>query len=141
MSKDNANTNGAVTTTAAATLTQADVDTARAQGETAGKETGKAEGMKEGTTAERSRCQAIMTHANAEGRSEMAQYLAFETDMPSEKAIAMLGKSPKGTAAGSLGSQMSQEQQPNLGHDANAKKPANEFEAGRAAVLATKPSK
>lgn len=63
----------------------------------------KAEGAKEGEAtgrkAERDRVKAIVTHAEAQDRSEMAQHLAFETDMSVEQATALLAKSPKAAAA------------------------------------------
>lgn len=54
----------------------------------------KAEGLKEGATAERARCKAILGAKDSKGREEMAQHLAFETDMAADAAIALLGKSP-----------------------------------------------
>jgi capsid assembly protease len=65
------------------THTAAQVDAARA------------EGKNEGIKAERDRIKAIVMHADAAGRTEMATHLAFETDMPADQATALLGKSPK----------------------------------------------
>lgn len=41
------------------------------------------------------RAQAILNHADAKGREDLARHLAFETDMTAEAANAMLGKAPK----------------------------------------------
>jgi hypothetical protein len=38
------------------------------------------------------RCQAILTHAEAEGRRTLAEYFAYETDDPIEKVTAALAK-------------------------------------------------
>ena len=76
------------------THTAAQVDAARAEG--------KNEGIKAGATAERERIKTITTHADAAGRAEMANHLAFETDMAADAAVALLGKSPK-VAAGESG--------------------------------------
>lgn len=62
---------------------------------------GHAAGMSEGATAERARIQAIVNHEDAQGRSDLAAHLAFETDMAAEVATSLLGKSPKGAAASS----------------------------------------
>jgi signal peptide peptidase SppA len=75
-------------------ITAAQVDAARAEG--------KNEGIKAGATAERERIKTITTHADAAGRAEMANHLAFETDMAADAAVALLGKSPK-VAAGESG--------------------------------------
>lgn len=49
------------------------------------------------------RAQAILNHADAKGREDLASHLAFGTDMSSDGAIAMLGKAPKGAQASRLG--------------------------------------
>jgi ATP-dependent Clp protease, protease subunit len=41
------------------------------------------------------RCKAILGSEDAKGRSDLAHYLAFETDIPAEAAIQALAKSPK----------------------------------------------
>lgn len=41
------------------------------------------------------RAKAILDHADAKGREDLARHLAFETDMSAEGAVAMLGKAPK----------------------------------------------
>lgn len=45
--------------------------------------------------AANTRAQAILNHAEAKGREDLARHLAFETDMSAEGASAMLGKAPK----------------------------------------------
>lgn len=51
------------------------------------------------TATERTRVQGIIASAEAEGRGDLAQALAFTTDMPVEAAVALLAKSPKAAAA------------------------------------------
>lgn len=53
----------------------------------------------EGATAERNRIQAIVTHAEAEGRGKLAAHLAFATDMSAEAAGGLLAASPKESAS------------------------------------------
>lgn len=55
----------------------------------------RAEGMKAGAGAERARIQAILEHAQAEGRDATAKHLAFSTDMSAEAAVALLATMPK----------------------------------------------
>jgi signal peptide peptidase SppA len=50
---------------------------------------------REAAAAERARVQGIVSHAEAEGRTELAQHLAFGTDMSIEAAAAILKASPK----------------------------------------------
>lgn len=52
----------------------------------------------EATTAERARIKGIIMSEQSEGRSEMAQHIAFNTDMSADQGIAMLGVSPKMSA-------------------------------------------
>lgn len=66
-----------------ATLTQADVDAAKATGVT------------EGAKAERERISAILTAPAAEGRAATAQHLALKTDMSVDEASALLETLPK----------------------------------------------
>lgn len=49
-------------------------------------------------TDERARIRAIMQSDTAAGRAEMADHLAFETDMEATSAIALLGKAPVASA-------------------------------------------
>ena len=48
---------------------------------------------------ERARIKGITTHANAEGRATLADYLAHETDLSVDAAAAILGSSAKEVAA------------------------------------------
>lgn len=52
-----------------------------------------------GVASERARIGAIITHAEAEGRTQLAHHLAFQTDMTPEAASALLAMSPKAAAA------------------------------------------
>lgn len=47
------------------------------------------------TKAANVRAQAILNHADAKGREDLARHLAFETEMSADAATAMLGKAPK----------------------------------------------
>jgi hypothetical protein len=49
--------------------------------------------------AANTRAQAILNHADAKGRENLANHLAFETDMSADGAVAMLGKAPKAAEA------------------------------------------
>jgi signal peptide peptidase SppA len=55
--------------------------------------------LAEARTAERARISAIMTCAEATGRGDLANHLAFETEMTAEQAAAMLSKAPRAAAA------------------------------------------
>ncbi|WP_412057322.1 hypothetical protein [Bartonella sp. DGB2] len=48
---------------------------------------------------ERSRVQAILSDEAAKARTELAQYLAFETDMSVSAAVSLLAKAPCETAS------------------------------------------
>lgn len=48
--------------------------------------------------SERQRISAILQSAEAEGREELANHLAFESDMSAESAVKMLSKAPKAEA-------------------------------------------
>lgn len=63
------------------------VSAARAEGHTAG--------AIEGATAERARVKAILEHAEADGRSTLAQHFAFNTSMSPDEAAAALAAAPK----------------------------------------------
>ncbi len=39
---------------------------------------------------ERNRVKIISTHANASAQKDLAEFLAYETDMPAEQAVAIL---------------------------------------------------
>jgi hypothetical protein len=45
--------------------------------------------------AANTRAKAILDHADAKGREDLARHLAFDTEMSAEAAVAMLGKAPK----------------------------------------------
>ncbi|WP_108459187.1 head maturation protease, ClpP-related [Devosia naphthalenivorans] len=54
------------------------------------------------TADTKARIKAIMTSAEANGREDQAEHLAYETDMTAEAAVAILAKAPKPTVAASL---------------------------------------
>lgn len=56
-----------------------------------------------GVTAERARVKAILASDEAAERTELSQHLAFDTDMPSDAAIALLSKSAKPAPAAASG--------------------------------------
>lgn len=103
------------------------------------KASAKAEGVKEGEStgrkAERERVKAIVTHAEAKDRADMAQHLAFETDMEAEQATALLAKSPKAVPAkaGALAAAMDG-RTPGVTHDAGGD------EKGTTAAAKTRPA-
>ena len=67
------------------------------------RQAGKAEGAQEAVTAERERIGKILGAEQAKERSSLAHYLALETDMTADAAIAMLGKSaPEGAGDSAL---------------------------------------
>lgn len=70
-------------------------------------------------SAERTRVQGILQHAEAEGRGKLANHLAFSTSMSVEEAGAMLAAAEKEQgatldASTALDKMMAQEEQPNL---------------------------
>ena len=79
---------------AAPALSQADIDQARAEGHAAGKD----EGLKAGATAERERVGAILAHAEAKGRTDLAVQ-CINTGLTAEQAGAILAAAPKAAAA------------------------------------------
>jgi hypothetical protein len=79
------------------------------------------------TTAAKVRAKAILGHADAKGREDLAHHLAFETDMTAEGAAAMLGKAPKAAPTSRLAGQVpdpkvapGEQQQPEPGTGLNA---------------------
>lgn len=95
-------------------FSQADLDKARAeghaQGRTEGHATGKSEGMKEGqelgAKAERERASDILTHKEAEGRTQLALQ-CVSTGLTVEQSGSLLAAAPKQTAgAGSFAAAM-----------------------------------
>ena len=85
--------------------------------------TARTEAATTAATAMQKRIGAILQHEEAKGRGELANHLAFETDMSEEAAVALLAKAPKeaATAEGAqtggdaLAAAMSGVQQPELG--------------------------
>lgn len=76
----------------------------------------------EAVAAERARVQAILGHAEAAGREELAKTLAFTTDMAPEAAAAILVAAPKAEAkpAGNqLAAAMAGVENPTVGADAD----------------------
>jgi len=51
-------------------------------------------------TDERTRAKAILTSGDAAGREELASYLAFDTEMAADAAVAVLAKAPKAALVG-----------------------------------------
>lgn len=84
------NTEGAPA--AAAGISLADHEAAVAKAKT----DGKTEGSTEAGKAAQTRIKTIVGSDEAKGRTDMANHLAFETDMSAEASIALLAKSPKG---------------------------------------------
>jgi signal peptide peptidase SppA len=82
-------------TAAGATVSKETHDSAVTAARTEGQTAGKAEGLKEGATAERTRISAILGSDEAKDRGTLASHLAFETDMTADAAKAMLAKSAK----------------------------------------------
>lgn len=70
-----------------ATFSQADLDTARAEGH--------ADGLKVGATAERGRIQGILASEPAQSRRDMASHLALNTQLSVEEANGILAVSPE----------------------------------------------
>lgn len=70
--------------------------------------------------AERDRVQAILGHAEAAGREELAKTLAFTTDMAPEAAAAILAAAPKAASAPAnpLATAMAGVENPEIGADA-----------------------
>lgn len=91
----------------------------------------RAEGRSAGATAERARVQGILASEEADGRTELAQHLAFSTDTAVEAAVALLSKSakaaaPKGAGFQSFNNAMRQAGNPDVGADTE---PGNEGDA------------
>lgn len=83
----------------------------------------RAGGVDEGRQAERERIRAILASEEATDRAELANHLAFETDMAADAAVAMLAKAPKAakaTAFNQLDAVMRREGNPNVGADADS---------------------
>ncbi|WP_301361852.1 S49 family peptidase [Stutzerimonas nitrititolerans] len=85
-------------------------------------------------SAERTRVQGILQHAEAEGRGQMAEHLAFSTDMSVEQAGALLAAAPKEQAANldastALDKLMAAEEQPNVNAAAGGDQKTNKAQA------------
>lgn len=79
-------------------------------------------------TATKTRIKSIMTSTEAKGREAQAEYLAYETDMTAEAAIAILGKAPVPTA-------------PAASEEPEPRPDAAEYEAQRALAAGIKDGK
>jgi hypothetical protein len=78
---------------------------------------------------ERGRIEAILDHAEAAGREDLAKHLAFKTDMSAEEAVKILAKAEKSTpAADGLGTLRESAPKVVIGGDA---KPENKSEDGK----------
>lgn len=99
----------------------------------------KAEGVTEGTKAERARIQAIVSSDEAKGRETMAAHLAFATGMDAEGAIALLKASPTAAAppaaSGSKLDAAMRDPQVPTGAGASAPSEAKQIEAGLSAAI------
>lgn len=87
---------------------------------------------------ERDRIKAILSSEEAEGRTELAHHLAFEGDMPAEKALAMLAKAPKQEAnkgSSALQAAMSGVNNPSVGADSEGEQDEIEQAVARSAEL------
>jgi|GEM_PF-5673224 len=78
----------------------------------------------EGIKAERERCKAILTAEAAEGRSDLAAYFAFDTEMAAAQAVAALDKAPKTSGENSFAAAMRTDPVPNIGSGAGAAAPS-----------------
>lgn len=66
---------------------------------TAAVTTARTEGAAEAGKSAQTRIKTILGSEEAKGRADLANHLAFDTDMSAEASIALLAKSPKGEAA------------------------------------------
>lgn len=90
------------------TFTAEQVEQVRAEAHAAGVKEGAA-GTQAAVSQERARIKGIVTHAEAEGRADLAAHMAFDTDMTTEQATALLAKSPKADARSPLAAAMERE--------------------------------
>ena len=67
---------------------------------------------------ERERCKAITQSELASQRRALADHIAFDTDLSTEQAEAMLEAAPVGKSGPSLAERMRDEKTPNVGPDA-----------------------
>lgn len=99
------------------------------------------EGTASGITAERARIKGILASEEADGRTELAQELAFGTDMPVEGAVALLSKSAKAAATvpakvDPLATAMAGVKNPAVGADTDAGEDTVEAAIARSTQLA-----
>ena len=79
----------------------------------------KAEGHRDGRTAERQRIATILNATEAEGRADLARSLATETDLDAGSAIKVLSSAPEQTKVGGLlNAAMANVENPVVGADA-----------------------
>tara|TARA_R110002124_G_scaffold213962_1_gene379988 strand:- start:17047 stop:18354 length:1308 start_codon:yes stop_codon:yes gene_type:complete len=114
-------TQGRIITTGA-TMTH---ETVKPEASTAPPQGEQEQDSKANATAERTRVQGILQHAEASERKQLAEHFAFSTAMSVEEAGAALAAAPKDTSAAlnadtALDRLMANEDQPNLGDDAAA---------------------
>lgn len=102
-----------------------DHETVKPEASTAPPQGEQEQDSKANATAERTRVQGILQHAEASERKQLAEHFAFSTAMSVEEAGAALAAAPKDTSAAlnadtALDRLMASEDQPNLGDDAAA---------------------
>lgn len=90
--------------------------------------------------AERERISAITRCEEAKGRNELAEHLAYETEMSAEQAKAILAKAPKEEAkpqanANPFADAMSNSQNPDVGADDSAEGKDDQEASASAAIL------
>jgi capsid assembly protease len=93
-----------------------------------------------GAGAERARIAAILNHSEASGRADLAQYLAFDTDMSPEQAAALLAKAPKAAAVAPAGSGF-ERQMAALGNPNVTAAPASEGSGDETAAMIARMTK
>lgn len=126
---------------AASAAATAALDAARAEGHAAGLAAGKTEGhaagVAEGVTLERARISAVLSSDEAKGKADLANHLAFSTDMSADAAKGILGKSPVAAAAAApvngFAEAMAAVTNPQVGADAGA---GEQTEDQKAAAMA-----
>lgn len=96
----------------------------------------KADAVKAAVTAERARVKAIVTDEAAKGREEFASHLAFETEMATDQALAMLSKAPVGASKGQLAKVMEQIAGPGISSTDGGDAPAKTVGIDTAAIYA-----
>lgn len=118
---------------------------ARAEGEQAGRELGHAEGLKKGGSEMQSRCKAILGSEDAKGREDLANHLAFDTDMAADAAIALLAKAPKQQAGAPqknrFDAAMDDAGNPSVGLDSGGANLTEEEREAKAVVAAFRPNR